>query len=581
MKVLKFITASAICMLTLFACSDSKTEDVPDDPKEEPKSEGVDYLVMFYAQGGETLDECILGNVYQALDEGSSDKVKMTFQYKLSAALHDKYVEFNGTRRFTLDDNKQFIGTYKDNSAKYPENDAGATKYLVENLKTEKIGDNKYDMSSTDALASFIKWSKELYPDAKHTILVISGHGNGWKFALDGKAATRAIQPDDNLNDKSLSATEINNAVKAAGGIELFYTDACLMAMYENLYEYSSTFKYMLSPMEVTMGVGGNYTKLLSLLKSANNTEAGLVDVMHKYMDYLISPEWWDNPKLSTRFADIGFYDLTKIDNLTPVLKQITDKLVEKITSDEKLVSPTSPTLPFGDSYRTYINNAINQCEIAEGSSWMKGKNIPSVLLPYMQADSIKFEEFGGNTFVHTRNIIAWMWNAPNNHAHEAYANYEGEWKQLRQTIIQSTATSFSLTDMLRFLGGIMYAYGVDDTFAKLHDELIAALKTVAYIRSTEPVKIPGLDQAYELCSPGIQIVPLNNLYYVEDFNHYNLKDIKTVEEALSIYQSTTFDKKVGWSRILSLINVQPSVFSNPSREEVLSTEVYNLQQGQ
>ena len=66
MKVLKFITASAICMLTLFACSDSKTENVPDDPKEEPKSEGVDYLVMFYAQGGETLDECILGNVYQA-----------------------------------------------------------------------------------------------------------------------------------------------------------------------------------------------------------------------------------------------------------------------------------------------------------------------------------------------------------------------------------------------------------------------------------------------------------------------------------------------------------------------------------
>ena len=75
--------------------------------------------------------------------------------------------------------------------------------------------------------------------------------------------------------------------------------------------------------------------------------------------------------------------------------------------------------------------------------------------------------------------------------------------------------------------------------------------------------------------------MPLNNLYYVEDFNHYNLKDIKTVEEALSIYQSTTFDKKAGWSRILSLINVQPSVFSNPSREEVLSMEVYNMQQGQ
>lgn len=63
-------------------------------------------------------------------------------------------------------------------------------------------------MTTRQALADFVRWSKQKYPGAKRTILIINDHGSGWELDKDGKqdAPTRAILFDDNTNMSYLTA---------------------------------------------------------------------------------------------------------------------------------------------------------------------------------------------------------------------------------------------------------------------------------------------------------------------------------------------------------------------------------------
>lgn len=82
-KIYYFIAFVILSTAMLCSCSDN---DSNPDPTPGEK-ESVDYLVMHYSVGGSDLDRGIISNIMQALDEGSNEKVKMTFQCKLSEPL--------------------------------------------------------------------------------------------------------------------------------------------------------------------------------------------------------------------------------------------------------------------------------------------------------------------------------------------------------------------------------------------------------------------------------------------------------------------------------------------------------------
>lgn len=94
MKYLKLFFITALSIFTICSCTDSnivpeepETPVTPDEPEEPetPEETGPDYLFMFYGVGGGSLDQSIISNIFQALDAGNDDNVKMTFQYKMSA----------------------------------------------------------------------------------------------------------------------------------------------------------------------------------------------------------------------------------------------------------------------------------------------------------------------------------------------------------------------------------------------------------------------------------------------------------------------------------------------------------------
>lgn len=550
MKYFNYLFIAALALLLCTAC------DKNDEGKETPASSEAGYLVMFYGIGDENLNQSLITNIFQALDAGSDDNVKMTFQYKAPAKWAEKYPAFQGTRRITGDENAQMKGKLKsyigDGSI------IDATKYdeLFAQLKTEKIGGADYDMTCSDSLAAFIKWSKEKYPKAKRTILVMAGHGRGWTLSEDAKVDTRAILPD-NDTQTFMSINNVVNGVKSAGNVDVIYADACLMGMYETLYGYADCAKYLLASMEPTPENGGDYTTFINLLKTAGTSDEGLQEAMHKHCDHCVN-EWW--PKGA--YSDIGFYNLTKLnDDLTPVLRKAVDALVEKFKSNESVNPSKEGTLPLGDTYGKYISNAFMKCEIVDAKIKIYLEAFSRQLQDRLNASDVDMSD--------NKALTDWLC--------AMYQGRDKEEKSMKLDIENAvllisdnhTENSFSLTDLLRNLDNSLIEAGArNNPFGTLRKDLISALKKIAYIKSVTPQSHPGIDEEYELCSPGILIVPFTPELYNLELNARN-DMVVYPDVALKNYQLTAFDRQIGWSRILEVLDVFPSFLSNPTRAYV------------
>lgn len=490
MKKFFLILFASFSLLALNSCKSD------DEQIEDPVDTTPDYLIMHYSHGSTNLDDCILPNIVNALDEGTNDKVKMTFQYKLSNTFQDKYesikdYNFTGTRRFTADDNKHLIGKYNE----FASDDSSLSDKKIDSLcsiiNSELFADRKYVMSCAEGLGDFIKWSKEQYPNAKRTILVIGGHGLGWRLENDGLVDNNSGQSrallfhDRNLSElDSLTLNETIEGIRQGGGVDLLYTDCCLMSMYENLYGYANCAKYLLSSFNEIPERGGYYSQLLKLLKDSGNTDQEFEDTMCKYVDVCTSNDWWG--KVTLVYSDLGFYNLTKLDLLTPVLKKLTDTL----TVNYKTFEP-------------YIHDAVRSCEMS--------------------------------------------WHA------ERYINEH----------------SYSISDMVRVLDINLDEAGVkSNPFKEIRKELIESFKSIAYIKKSGIDDIHYIDQDYELCTPGVNIIPFNEEHY-NYIGFYMTDKIPNVYDAISIYQNLDFDKQVGWSRFLQLIDVCPSTSTNYSRDKI------------
>lgn len=566
MKYLKLFFITALSIFTICSCTDSnivpeepETPVTPDEPEEPetPEETGPDYLFMFYGVGGGSLDQSIISNIFQALDAGNDDNVKMTFQYKMSAKIQEKFTDFNGTRRFTGEDNEHLKGTLKSQPDVYPRVHETKYKELFAQLKSEKIGGADYDMVCADSLTSFIKWSKDKYP-AKRTILVLAGHGRGWAMTDDSKdnAQTRSVLKDDNSNT-FMTLNTVVNGVKNAGNVDLIYADACLMSMYEVLYGYAECTKYFMASMEATPEAGGEYINFINLLKQAGSTDEGFEEALRKHCDYCVN-DWW--PK--GNYSDIGFYNLTKIGKLTEALKGVVDTMVEKYTSKES-VEPTKEG-PLGEQFSKYINNAFMKCETVDVVYLVK-ENFTSTIVERMKKDDVIFEPST------KQDVFHWLGAKYQARNDAENADLKDELEFLVAVYSRISENSFSLTDLLRNLDNSLVEVGArNNPFGALRTKLLSALKEMSYIKCVTPKAHTGIDEEYELCSPGIFIIPMtNNKIYSDAVYARVCDDIMHLDDALQSYQNTAFDQQIGWSRMLTLLDVMPSYLMNPVRSEV------------
>jgi len=562
---MKKLSIAVLSVLVLAMSAVSCTKEEP-TPTPTPTSDEINYLVMWYAVGGKNLDTNQMSNILQALDYGSTDKVRMTFQYKLSRTSatarfqdDDKYKNFNGTRRLTTDINTHFKGTIPKGSLKL-KLDAEEIAELCNKINSQRIGDTTYVMASDTALTSFINWSRTLYPKAKNLILVLGNHGGGWNLDTDGLYdCTKSIEQDDNIaKSRMMTAKDVERGIQTSSAkrVKMIYTDACLMSVHENYETYANVTDYALSAVEYTPGPGGNYYVFLESLNATAADDESLWNTCKSYIDYL-NTTWWKEEK----YCDLGIFDLRKNSTLTAVCKSIAEKLVACWNDQTPITPGGSVTL-----WKEHIRKAVSGCELCVSAASLEDKYVPASIKPYMKEAGLEPDSNG--EYEKPDDVIDWLLGDSES-VNKARLNHPNDMIIMQEYVEYESHEEYCLADFLRVLNKSLKDGGAADAnnpFIQLRSDYISKLKALSYINCTD--RTSEADYAYEHCGPGIFLYTFNASAWGKGYvKYFKYKEIK-LEDAIRYYQASDFDKVTSWSAFLKLNDVAPSLITNPTRRK-------------
>lgn len=122
------------------------------------------------------------------------------------------------------------------------------------------------DMGDWRHLAEFVAWGRANYP-AKKYMLIVGGHGSGWRGVKPPPGAQKGISYDE-PSGHHISPEELARAIKTGGGVNVYASDACLMQTVEVVYELRDSAEYVVGSQETTPGSGYNYEAFLKALEA-------------------------------------------------------------------------------------------------------------------------------------------------------------------------------------------------------------------------------------------------------------------------------------------------------------------------
>jgi hypothetical protein len=241
------------------------------------------WTIMLYIAGDNNLDIAGFRNIKDMEKVGSTSILNLVVQYDRCKQFYTSENRWEGTRRYFI--------TKSDNPDSITSHEVGP------NLGETDTGDPK-------ALVDFATWTIQNYP-AENYMLIIGGHGTGWKDWPDYKAApsfrrsifnhpklfaqrksegllslshspiARAIANDDDAKDfldnqKLAKALEqITGVIPNGQNSFMVGFDACLMNMIEVLYENRKSSRFFIGSEEAEPGEGWPYSTILSRFLSS------------------------------------------------------------------------------------------------------------------------------------------------------------------------------------------------------------------------------------------------------------------------------------------------------------------------
>lgn len=163
-------------------------------------------------------------------------------------------------------------------------------------------------MDSGQKLAEFVQWGMEKYP-AKHTWLVISGHGDAWHGACETGEEARYM-------DLSTMKSALQTASKNLGrGLDLISFDACYMGSAEAAYQLRDQAHYMVASQEEVGYYGQPYSKVLAV----DFSQMSPLALAH----HLVNMGSQD----SNEFKTIAAYDLSQMSQVANATKELGEKI--------------------------------------------------------------------------------------------------------------------------------------------------------------------------------------------------------------------------------------------------------------
>jgi hypothetical protein len=251
------------------------------------------WTFLVYINGNNNLDSFGKANIIDMEKVGSNDQVNVVVEWA-SMSRHK-------TVRMLIKKNTTGKGS--------------VTSPVVQDL-------GKVDMGDYRTLEDFIQWGVKNYP-AEHYFVTVWNHGSGW-HKLKKSAMAHFSKPDiswDDNTDNSIKTEELGlvmaDAAKIIGHkVDIYASDACLMAMGEVAAEMSDSVHYFAGSEETEPGSGWPYAKLLSHWEATPNASpADVAKILTE--EYLKSYQGGSN---GTQDVTFSAFDLSKLPALHEAL---------------------------------------------------------------------------------------------------------------------------------------------------------------------------------------------------------------------------------------------------------------------
>lgn len=140
------------------------------------------------------------------------------------------------------------------------------------------------DMANPFVLKRFIEFVKSDYK-AERYVLIIWGHGTGWRFASGPQSQTepdkaflqtRAVAIDDKTASY-MTVSELGSAIRDEG-IDVIAFDTCFGGVFENVYELKDCAEYIVACPGLVPGIGWNYKELMKKISQMSFSDSAQID---------------------------------------------------------------------------------------------------------------------------------------------------------------------------------------------------------------------------------------------------------------------------------------------------------------
>lgn len=324
MKNFYYLSVALMAAMFFVSCSDSDDNGGNGD---KPRTDVVDYTVMFYSCGGSNLDaatEINWGDALNGLEENDPN-VRYMVQFKYSGEKNLK--KYNPTRVWGGKAAQCYRFELTHNRYNYQEKhfDLSGYEYGTQGADCQ--------IYQPDSLANFIKYCQKVAP-AKNYILLISDHGGAYSVSHDYDKSllpsTRGAMQDDTQNDLLMSNKEIRTAIEKAGvHLKALVFDCCLMNNMESITEFLDLTDYYYGSGHST--VSTDYKVFVKQLKAAAK-DGDFVKAMKTWAESSAKIHYDGYKtynKVNAKYVDFALSDMSKLKNIYTPLKNFVD-YVEK-----------------------------------------------------------------------------------------------------------------------------------------------------------------------------------------------------------------------------------------------------------
>jgi Clostripain family len=318
----KIFSLAVLCLMFFSAAAQAQSQ--PHAPNK--------WTFMVFMNGKNSLEDFISENLREMEAVGSNDQVNIIVQYAT-------YTGQNASRAYILKSkNKKKI-----------------TSPVLEDL-------GPVDMGSVKTLNDFIKWGVDNYP-AEHYFITVWNHGHGWHDSGADQKRKRALRAalhtalpdisDDDRTGHNISTEELGQSMAYAKqlighNVDIYGSDACLMAMPEIANEMSDSVDYYVGSEANEPGPGWPYTQILKSWQKNNNAQPRDVAkiLVKEFVDAYSGGSKGDD--------DVTFsaFDLSKLPAFDAALAKLSAELQQVDQNDKaKLLKAAEGSVRFDSDY--------------------------------------------------------------------------------------------------------------------------------------------------------------------------------------------------------------------------------------